>query len=153
VSSLGTVQTSWTWADSGVSGIVQRHLRRVVLHHCCRRSPEHNRPERRLSHGLAVQAYRGPAQQRHRQQHRLGHHSWQGLEPLGWNLKQQAVLFVRGASDQLNSLSFDLNLFIKDAVARGYIQNTWGLTNVFAGFEIWSGGVGLETTDFAVTVN
>ena len=35
----------------------------------------------------------------------------------------------------------------------GYIQNSWGLTNVFAGFEIWSGGVGLETTDFAVTVN
>ena len=57
------------------------------------------------------------------------------------------------AQQNLNSLSFDLNLFIKDAVLRGYLQNTWGLTNVFAGFEIWSGGVGLETTDFAVTVN
>jgi hypothetical protein len=57
------------------------------------------------------------------------------------------------ALNKLSSLSFDLNLFIKDAVGRGYVQNTWGLTNVFSGFEIWSGGVGLETTDFAVMVN
>ena len=49
------------------------------------------------------------------------------------------------AQQNLNSLSFDLNLFIKDAVSRGYIQATWGLTNVFAGFEIWNGGVGPET--------
>ena len=28
----------------------------------------------------------------------------------------------------------------------------WYLTNVFAGFEIWNGGVGLETKDFGVTV-
>jgi hypothetical protein len=57
------------------------------------------------------------------------------------------------AQTNLNSLSFDLNLFIQDAVGRQYIQPTWGLTNVFAGFEIWNGGVGLETTDFAVTIN
>ena len=37
-------------------------------------------------------------------------------------------------------------------IARGKVQSSWSLTNVFAGFEIWSGGVGLETTDFAVTV-
>ncbi len=42
--------------------------------------------------------------------------------------------------------------FIKDAVTRGYVQNSWSLTNVFSGFEIWSGGVGLQTTDFAATV-
>ena len=56
------------------------------------------------------------------------------------------------AQTKLNSLSFDLNLFIKDAVTRGYVQNSWSLTNVFSGFEIWSGGVGLQTTDFSVTV-
>ena len=29
---------------------------------------------------------------------------------------------------------------------------SWYLTNVFAGFEIWNGGVGLEIKDFGVTV-
>jgi hypothetical protein len=56
------------------------------------------------------------------------------------------------AQQNLNSLSFDLNQFIQDAVTRGYVQSSWSLTNVFSGFEIWSGGVGLQTTDFAVTV-
>ena len=32
------------------------------------------------------------------------------------------------------------------------LQSSWYLTNVFAGFEIWNGGIGLETTDFSVTV-
>jgi hypothetical protein len=54
---------------------------------------------------------------------------------------------------KLNSLSFDLNTFIQDAVQRKYVQSSWSLTNVFSGFEIWNGGVGLETTDFAVTVD
>jgi hypothetical protein len=48
---------------------------------------------------------------------------------------------------------FDLNTFIKDAVTRGYVQNSWSLTKVLSGFEIWNGGVGLQTADFAVTVN
>ena len=32
------------------------------------------------------------------------------------------------------------------------VNPSWYLTNVFAGFEIWSGGVGLEIKDFGVTV-
>ncbi len=32
------------------------------------------------------------------------------------------------------------------------VNPSWYLTAVFAGFEIWSGGVGLETKDFGVTV-
>jgi cellulose 1,4-beta-cellobiosidase len=53
----------------------------------------------------------------------------------------------------ITSLSFDLNGFIQKAVAGGKIQSGWYLTNVFAGFEIWNGGVGLKTTDFSITVN
>jgi hypothetical protein len=52
-----------------------------------------------------------------------------------------------------NSLSFDLNDFIKDAVTRGVVQNGWYLTNVFAGFEIWSGGTTLRTDNFCTIVN
>lgn len=51
------------------------------------------------------------------------------------------------------SSSMDLNGFIKDCVSRGYIQNSWYLLDVEAGFELWQGGVGCGTTGFSVTVN
>lgn len=48
--------------------------------------------------------------------------------------------------------SFDLNLFIRDAVQRGLLNQNLFLTDVFAGFEIWSGGTGLRINDFTVDV-
>ncbi len=56
------------------------------------------------------------------------------------------------AQTSINTLTYSLGDFIQDAVTRGYVQNSWALTNVFGGFEIWSGGVGLAVTDFSVTV-
>ncbi|MBN2801482.1 MAG: hypothetical protein JXR91_00155, partial [Deltaproteobacteria bacterium] len=54
----------------------------------------------------------------------------------------------------VKSLTFDLNDFIEDAVTthKGTIDNTMYLTNVYAGFEIWSGGAGLKSTDFYAVV-
>jgi hypothetical protein len=52
-----------------------------------------------------------------------------------------------------DSVTFDLNVFTQDAVDRGIIQSSWYLTNVFVGFFIQSGGVGLATTDFYAIVN
>ena len=62
------------------------------------------------------------------------------------------ISYVR--SQATTSISFDLNKFIQDAVKRPEkpIQSSWYLTNVFAGFEIWSGGTGLKTTDFSAIV-
>lgn len=54
------------------------------------------------------------------------------------------------AQQTLYSASLKLGDFISDAVATGNLQPSYYLTNVFAGFEIWSGGVGLEITDFFV---
>ena len=53
------------------------------------------------------------------------------------------------------SLSYDLNLFIQDAVKNqpNTIQSSWYLTNIFTGFEIWRGGVNLESTSFCALVN
>ena len=53
----------------------------------------------------------------------------------------------------LGSLSFDLNLFIKDAAASG-ISSSWYLTDVFGGFEIWTGSdsAGLQCTGFTCVV-
>lgn len=53
------------------------------------------------------------------------------------------------------SLGYDLNIFIKDALAKypTYMNANWYLTNIFTGFEIWKGGVNLESTSFCAEVN
>jgi cellulose 1,4-beta-cellobiosidase len=51
------------------------------------------------------------------------------------------------------SANFDINEFIKDAISRGYIQNSWYLIDVEAGFELWQDGAGLKSSGFSVTVN
>jgi len=63
------------------------------------------------------------------------------------------ISYVKTAST--TSLSFDLNVFIKDAVANrpNTIKSGMALTNVFAGFEIWNGGTGLKTNNFCTIVN
>jgi hypothetical protein len=55
---------------------------------------------------------------------------------------------------------FDLKLFMNDAVTRSQQGQLGGfqftadlvLTDVFAGFEIWSGGGGLSVSDFSAVV-
>jgi cellulose 1,4-beta-cellobiosidase len=56
------------------------------------------------------------------------------------------------AQTEISSMTFNLGEFINDAVTRGYVKSSWYLTNVFSGFEIWSGGNDLQTTDFTVSV-
>jgi hypothetical protein len=72
---------------------------------------------------------------------------------IGDNGAVPCISYVRTQSIQ--SMSYDLNSFIQDAVHNrsGTIQSGWYLTNVFAGFEIWSGGQGLATTSFSAVVN
>lgn len=70
---------------------------------------------------------------------------------LGQNGGKPCISYVR--TQATDSLEFDLNAFIQHATTRGgAIQSSWYLTNVFAGFEIWSGGVGLKTTAFYAIV-
>ncbi len=58
------------------------------------------------------------------------------------------------SSTPLDSLSYDLNNFIKDAVTNKYgVTSSMYLSLVFAGFEIWSGGDGLTTKQFCAAVN
>lgn len=49
--------------------------------------------------------------------------------------------------------NLDLGPLAADAVNRGYLQNSWSLIDVEAGFEPWQGGVGLAANSFSVTVN
>jgi Glycosyl hydrolase family 12 len=54
----------------------------------------------------------------------------------------------------LDSLFYDLNNFIQDSVTNSYgITSSMYLSIVFAGFEVWSGGDGLQTKQFCAAVN
>jgi cellulose 1,4-beta-cellobiosidase len=46
----------------------------------------------------------------------------------------------------------DIGKFVADAMSRGWIQKSWYLIDVEAGFELWQGGAGLATNSFAVNV-
>jgi hypothetical protein len=71
---------------------------------------------------------------------------------IGQQMGKPCISYVR--TQQSNSITFDLNKFIQDATKRAEkpIQSAWYLTNVFAGFEIWTGGAGLKTTEFSAVV-
>jgi hypothetical protein len=152
VSSLGTVQTAWTWADSGVSGIYNATYDVWFSQTAAGDDPGATVPSAAY---LMVWLYKPTGAQPNSNTGNSTASATIGGK--NWNLwvgtSNGKPCYSYVAQTKLNSLSFDLNLFIQDAVGRQYIQPTWGLTNVFAGFEIWNGGVGLETTDFAVTVN
>ena len=71
---------------------------------------------------------------------------------IGQQMGKPCISYVR--SQPSTSITYDLNKFIQDAVKRPEkpIQASWYLTNVFAGFEIWSGGTGLKTNSFSAVV-
>ncbi|HEY5284446.1 MAG TPA: hypothetical protein VIM14_16775 [Polyangia bacterium] len=53
----------------------------------------------------------------------------------------------------ISALQFDLNDFIKDAIANNYgVTNSQYLSLVFAGFEVWGGGNGLKINQFCANV-
>jgi len=74
---------------------------------------------------------------------------------IGPNGSVPVISYVRTDIDPAYSMSFDLKAFIRDAVDNrpGTITDSMYLTNIFTGFEIWSGGVGLQTTSFCAAVN
>ena len=91
-----------------------------------------------------------------------------GVEPYG---SQAGTATVSGRSYQVwfgqqgwNTISYsmvagttsvqdlDIGKFVADAISRGWIQKSWYLIDVEAGFEIWQGGAGLATNSFAVNV-
>ncbi len=80
--------------------------------------------------------------------------------PRGTGPSPNAPVVSYVATATIQSWSFDLNNFIKDAVANaaqdanGGIKGDWYLTDVFAGFEIWNGqnAQGLSVDKFTAVV-
>jgi hypothetical protein len=65
----------------------------------------------------------------------------------GWNTISYTM-----TSPAASVRNLDISQFASDAVHRGYIQNSWYLVDVEAGFELWQSGAGLATRSFSVRV-
>jgi hypothetical protein len=72
---------------------------------------------------------------------------------IGPNGTRPCISYV--STQDLKSFSFDLNLFIQDAVQNqpNTILSSWYLTNIFTGFEIWRGALNVQSTSFCAQVN
>jgi cellulose 1,4-beta-cellobiosidase len=76
----------------------------------------------------------------------IGFTAWYGGSGSGGT-----VSFV--ANNPMSSVSnLDLGPLAAYAVSRGYMQNSWFLIDVEAGFEPWTSGQGLTADAFNVTV-
>jgi len=71
---------------------------------------------------------------------------WFGTQ--GWNTVSYTM---STATTSVSNL--DIDALAADAVSRGYLQNSWFLIDVEAGFEMWQGGAGLATNSFSVNAN
>jgi hypothetical protein len=49
--------------------------------------------------------------------------------------------------------NLDVGTLAQDMVSRGYTKSSWYLIDVEAGFELWQGGAGLQTSSFSVSLN
>jgi len=70
---------------------------------------------------------------------------WFGTQ--GWNTVSYTMTTPTTSVSNL-----DINGLTADAVSRGYINPSWFLIDIEAGFEMWQGGAGLATNSFAVNV-
>ena len=70
---------------------------------------------------------------------------------VGNNNGVNVISYVRTAG-VTSVCNLNIKTFLNDAKSRGYVQSTWYLIAVEAGFEIWQTGVGLQSKSFSVLV-
>jgi cellulose 1,4-beta-cellobiosidase len=73
-----------------------------------------------------------------------GYNVWFGNQ--GWKTISYTM-----TSPATSVSNLDIDQVVADAVSRGYVQNSWYLIDVEAGFELWQGGAGLATNSFSVS--
>ncbi|WP_328458016.1 GH12 family glycosyl hydrolase domain-containing protein [Amycolatopsis sp. NBC_00438] len=79
----------------------------------------------------------------------LGGRGWEVWQ--GNNGGNDVVSYV--AQSPIAGWSFNVIDFVNDVDARTRVDRSWYLTSVQAGFEPWSGGVGLAVNSFSANVN
>jgi hypothetical protein len=162
VSALTSVPTTWNWKDNGTLADTSTNSYNATYDVWFSTQPQGEPRGSAPSGGyLMVWLYDPPDAQP------IGTVVYNGVKVAGvpgtWDVwigpngTRPTISYVR--TTPTSSMSYDLNLFIQDAVNNRHdasgkptIQSGWYLTNVFVGFEIWRGGVGLETTSFCATV-
>jgi len=156
VSSLGTVLTTWNWADNGAMTDSTNNIFNAAYDVWFSTGSGGDSGSVPSGGFLMVWYYA------------------QGCQPVGGLLDAGHTIDglpgcwdVWGGTNQgkpvisykhqgpILSFGFDLNLFIKDALAHypTYMKSSWYLTNIFSGFEIWKGGAALQSTSFCAEVN
>ncbi|MFC7545940.1 cellulose binding domain-containing protein [Plantactinospora sp. GCM10030261] len=78
----------------------------------------------------------------------VGGRSWEVWQ--GNNGGNDVVSYV--APSAISSWSFNVMDFVRDVDARTQVTTSWYLTSIQAGFEPWSGGVGLAVNSFSADV-
>ena len=155
VSSLGTVLTSWNWADNGAmsDSSIFNAAYDVWFSTGSGGDPTASAP----SGGYLMVWYYAQGCQPIGSVTTAGH-TINGVPGCwdvwtGTNGNKPVISYKH--QGPLMSFGYDLNLFIKDALANypNYMKSNWYLTNIFSGFEIWSGGSSLQTTSFCAEVN
>jgi hypothetical protein len=94
-----------------------------------------------------------------------------GVQPFGSQIASNVVIggvsynIWEGSQSTWDTISYTMNTpetsvtnldvdqITQDSVNRGYIQKSWYLIDVEAGFELWQGGAGLAANSFSVNVN
>jgi hypothetical protein len=145
------VSTSWSWSDSGVSG---NYNATYDVWFSTGSGGDATDPSCGY---LMVWFSQGAMNQPLGTMVQNGTFTLNGNSFTVWSGTQKGkpvISYVASSPRKIMSWTYPLGAFIRDAVSKNYIANfnSCYLTNVFSGFEIWSGGVGLQTTDFGVTV-
>jgi hypothetical protein len=159
VSALTTVPTTWNWKDNGTLADTNANIYNATYDVWFSTNPAGEPNASGPSGGyLMVWLYDPPAAEPIGGEVKYPGVTIPGVPGtwdvwVGPNGTRPCISYVR--TETTLGMSFDLNAFIKDAVTNrpDTIQSNWYLTNVFIGFEIWKGGVGLETTNFCAIVN
>lgn len=70
-----------------------------------------------------------------------------------WNYIAYVLKSGNASISSTATNNLDLKAIIQDAISRGYIDPSWYLIDVEAGFELWQGGTSLATNSFSVSVS
>jgi hypothetical protein len=159
ITSIGRVLTSFAW--SGGTGGKDFNAAYDVWFASAKPTP--GSYSEAVSGFLMIWLYQPPSRTPIGNQQRIATvagHNWnvwagtRGTDTIGTDGPNRPVVSYVATDSPLASLSFDLNRFIEDAAASGLISPAWYLTDVFGGFQIWTGSdaVGLACKSFTCVV-
>ena len=143
---LSSIITTWAWSDSGVA-ISAEFLPLYNLWFTSSAEGTIAGPEKSLDIWLSKPIALNPSGFIIK-----SNVSIPGISGVIWNVWSDGINITYVAVSELLSVNFDLICFIENAISRGEVANSDYLHDVFAGFKIWSGGTGLASSNFSVSV-